>query len=211
MASDLQDYIFETLKNRIVNLEYEPGVVLNEVEVAQEFATSRTPVRRVFQILENVKLLNLIPRVGAQVVAIDMKRMKAVFELTRELDPFAARLAIERISDEQIAELEEIIHRMNNYDIDVDYQKAITDDQRFHDIIFSSCNNTWLQEILTTLHYHTERLWHYSEEHFDNMNLFTHSLNELLDAIKNKDVEKAEKHSRDHIDSFVDKIKSVLL
>lgn len=211
MASDLQDYIFETLKNRIVNLEYEPGVVLNEVEVAKEFATSRTPVRRVFQLLENVKLLNLIPRVGAQVVAIDMKRMKAIFELTRELDPFAARLAIERISDEQIAELEAIINRMNSYDIDVDYQKAITDDQRFHDIIFSSCNNTWLQEILTTLHYHTERLWHYSEEHFDNMDLFTHSLNELLDAIKNKDVAKAEKYSRDHIDAFVDKIRSVLL
>lgn len=211
MASDLQDYIFETLKNRIVNLEYEPGVVLNEVEVAKEFATSRTPVRRVFQLLENVKLLNLIPRIGAQVVAIDMKRMKAVFELTRELDPFAARLAIERISDEQIAELEAIINRMNSYDIDVDYQKAITDDQRFHDIIFSSCNNTWLQEILTTLHYHTERLWHYSEEHFDNMDLFTHSLNELLDAIKNKDVAKAEKYSRDHIDAFVDKIRSVLL
>lgn len=211
MASDLQDYIFETLKNRIVNLEYEPGVVLNEVEVAKEFATSRTPVRRVFQLLENVKLLNLIPRVGAQVVAIDMKRIKAVFELTRELDPFAARLAIERISDEQIAELEAIINRMNSYDIDVDYQKAITDDQRFHDIIFSSCNNTWLQEILTTLHYHTERLWHYSEEHFDNMDLFTHSLNELLDAIKNKDVAKAEKYSRDHIDAFVDKIRSVLL
>lgn len=211
MASDLQDYIFETLKNRIVNLEYEPGVVLNEVEVAKEFATSRTPVRRVFQLLENVKLLNLIPRIGAQVVAIDMKRIKAVFELTRELDPFAARLAIERISDEQIAELEAIINRMNSYDIDVDYQKAITDDQRFHDIIFSSCNNTWLQEILTTLHYHTERLWHYSEEHFDNMDLFTHSLNELLDAIKNKDVAKAEKYSRDHIDAFVDKIRSVLL
>lgn len=211
MASDLQENIFETLKNRIINLEYEPGDVLNEVELAEEFNASRTPIRRVFQLLDNVKLLNLIPRVGAQVVGIDMKRMKSVFELTRELDPFAARLAIERITEEQIAELEEIIERMNSYDIEVDYQKAITDDQRFHDIIFSSCNNPWLQDILTTLHYHTERLWHYSEEHFDDMDLFTYSLGELLDAIKNKDVERAEKYSRDHIDAFVNKIRSVLL
>lgn len=211
MANDKQISIFKTLRNRIINLEYDPGTVLNEVELADEFNTSRTPVRRVFQLLENVKLLNIIPRVGAQVVSIDMKRMKAVFEITRELDPFAVRLAIERINEEQLAELEEIMDRMNSYHIETDYQKAITDDERFHNIIYSSCNNPWLEEILTTLHYHTERLWHYSEEYFDDMNLFTNTLTHLLDAIKDKDIEKAERYSREHIDAFVDKIRSVLL
>ncbi len=62
--------------------------------------------------------------------------MKSVFEVTRVLDPFAARLAVDRISTEQIEELESIIERLKTYDISVDYQKAIIDDQRFHDIIF---------------------------------------------------------------------------
>ena len=140
-----------------------------------------------------------------------MKRMKGVFEITRELDPFAVRLAIERISEEQLVELEEIVERINSYDIVKDYQKAITDDERFHSIIFSSCNNPWLEEILTTLHYHTERLWHYSEEYFDNIELFTETLTHVLDAIKEKDIEKAEKYSIEHIDAFVEKIRSVLL
>lgn len=211
MNNDKLDNIYETLKNRIVNLEYEPGVVLNEVELATEFKISRTPIRKNFQFLHSDKLLNIIPRVGAQVVAIDMKQMKSVFEITRELDPFAVRLAIERISENQLDELEEIMNRLNTYDIEVDYQRAITDDEKFHKIIYSSCNNPWLEDILTTLHYHTERLWHYSEKHFDNMDLFTDTLGEVLDAIKNKDVERAEKYARDHIDAFVEKIKSVLL
>ena len=31
--------------------------------------------------------------------------MKYIFEVTRELDPFAARLAVERISDDKLIEL----------------------------------------------------------------------------------------------------------
>lgn len=211
MSKDKLDAIYETLKNRIINLEYKPGMVLNEVELANEFNFSRTPIRKVFQLLHTDKLLNIIPRVGAQVVGIDMKQMKSIFEITRELDPFAVRLAVERINESQLIELEEIMNRLNNYDIKVDYQRAITDDERFHNIIYSSCNNPWLEDILTTLHYHTERLWHYSDEYFDDMDLFTETLGEVLEGIKDKDVERAEKYAREHIDDFVAKIKSVLL
>src|SRR5690554_4177788 len=109
------DDIYEILKKRIVLLDYEPGLVLNEVDIAEEFNISRTPVRKIFQQLHNDKLLNIIPRFGAQVPAIDFKQMKHVFELTRELDPFATKLAVERISEENIKKLEEIITRLSEY------------------------------------------------------------------------------------------------
>lgn len=205
------DTIYEILKKRIIHLEYEPSQVLNEVDVAEEFNTSRTPIRRVFQQLHSDKLLNIVPRFGAQVAAIDFKQMKYIFEVTRELDPFAARLAVERINDTNLLELEEIISRLKSYDIEKDYQNAINDDERFHKIIFSSCGNPWVQDILKSLHYHTERLWHYCEQYFDSMDLFTHTLGKILEAIKEKDTEKAEKYAREHIDEFVLKIKNDLL
>ena len=203
--------IYELIKDRIIHLKYKPGQVLNEVDVANEFEISRTPIRRVFQMLQNDKLINIVPRYGAQVTPVDFKEMKAIFEITRELDPFAAKLATERISPDQIEELDEIINRMNTYDIKKDYQEAINDDERFHRIIYSSCGNTWLSDILTSLHYHTERLWHYVEQHFDSMDLFTDSLGKLLQAIKEKDQDKAEIYARQHVDEFVLKIKKELL
>lgn len=205
------DSIYEILKNRIIHLEYEPGQVLNELDLAEEFNMSRTPVRRVFQLLHGDKLLNIVPRFGAQVTPIDFKKMKHIFEVTRELDPFAARLAVERISDENLAELEDIISRFKEYDISKDYQNAINDDERFHNIIFSSCGNPWLQDILQSLHYHTERLWHYCEQYFDSMDLFSHTLEKVLEGIKEKDFDKVEKSSREHIDEFVQKIKKEML
>lgn len=203
--------IYEVIKKRIIRLEYEPGQVLNEVDVAEEFETSRTPIRRVFQLLHMDKLLNIVPRYGAQVTPIDFKQMKSIFEITRELDPFAIRLAIERITEDQITELEQIMSRLENYDISTQYQEAIVDDERFHNIIYSSCANPWLQDILTSLHYHTERLWHYAEQYFDDMSLFTNTLGKVLKAIKENDVEKAEVYTREHIDDFVEKIRKDML
>ncbi len=205
------DEIYRILKRRIIELEYEPGEVLNEVDMAEEFNISRTPIRKVFQKLSSDNLLNIVPRFGAQVAPIDFMYMKSVFEVTRVLDPFAARLAVDRITTEQIAELESIIERLKTYDIEVDYRKAIIDDQRFHDIIFLSSDNACLQEILPDLHNHTERLWHYSQRFFDTMDLFTDSLGKTLDAIKERDKDKVEKYARDHIDAFVDKIRQELL
>ncbi|NLW23348.1 MAG: GntR family transcriptional regulator [Tissierellia bacterium] len=203
--------IYDILKRRIIELYYDPGEVLNEVDLAEEFNISRTPIRKIFQRLSTDKLLNVIPRVGAQVTPIDFIYMKSVFEVTRILDPFAARLAVDRITDEHLDELEKIVDRLKTYDITVDYQKAIIDDQRFHDIIFASSGNPCLQEILQNLHNHTERLWHYSQRYFDSMDLFTDSLGKVLKAIKEKDRDKAEKYAREHIDAFVEKIKQELL
>lgn len=203
--------VYEILKRKIIELDYEPGQVLNEVDVAEEFNLSRTPIRKVFHQLSNDNLLNIIPRFGAQVTPIDFMYMKSVFEVTRVLDPFAARLAVDRITDEQIQELDSIMERLKTYNIDEDYQKAIIDDQRFHDIIFISSGNPCLQETLLNLHNHTERLWHYSKIYFDTMDLFVDSLGKVLSAIKSKDKDMAEKYAREHIDAFVDKIKSELL
>ena len=54
--------IYKILKRKIILLEYIPGAVLNEADLAEEYNISRTPIRRVFQLLENDKLLNIIPR-----------------------------------------------------------------------------------------------------------------------------------------------------
>lgn len=206
-----KDEVFEILKNRIVKLEYKPGEILNELEISKELNVSRTPIRNAFQQLMTEELLVVVPRYGTQVSQIDFLKMKHLFELTRVLDPFATRLTVERITEEKKKELKEIYERLLSYDIKVDYQKAIDDDENFHDIIFDQCGNPWLQKYLKGLHYHSERLWHYCEKYFDSMDIFTYTFGKILEAIDNKDPESAEKYARQHIDDFVSKIKTALL
>ncbi len=206
-----KDGVFEELKDRIVRLDYEPGKILNEAEIAEEFGVSRTPIRHAFQRLELYKLIQIVPRYGAQVPQIDFIEMKSLFELTRVLDPFATRLAVLSATEETIEELDQIVERLKNYDMNSEYRLAIIDDERFHQKILDQSGNPWLQEILTQLHYHSERLWHYCNKFFETPDIFYTTLHPVVEAIKEKDPEKAEKYAREHIDEFVNRIRSTLL
>lgn len=203
--------VYEILRKKIIYLEYEPGMVLNEVDIANEFNISRTPIRETFQKLSKDNLLNIIPRFGAQVSHIDFRYMKSVFEVTRQFEPFAVKLASERITEAQIKELEEILERLNHLDVKADYKEAIIEDEKFHKITLENCGNPCLQNILYDLHIHTERLWHYSGQYIDSMDIFTDTLGKVLDAIKTKNQEKIELYAREHIDAFVRKIKEEML
>lgn len=203
--------VYETLKRRIIALEYCPGQVLNEADIANEFDLSRTPVRKIFEQLKNKKLLNIIPRYGAQVAPIDFRYMKSVFEVVRELEGYATRLAVERISEEKIAELEEIVERIKNYNIETDYKAIITEDEKFHEIVFQCSDNPCLVEMLFDLHMHTERLWFYSQRDLTSILLFYETLSDIMEALKARDVTKAEACAKKHIDDFVILIKRELL
>ncbi|MEF9953223.1 MAG: GntR family transcriptional regulator [Clostridium sp.] len=203
--------IYEILKEKIIYLEYEPGMVLNEVDLASEFNVSRTPIREAFQKLSGDKLLQIIPRFGAQVAHIDFKYMKSVFEVTREMEPFAVKLAAQRLQNSDVEELEKILDKLNTLSIETDYKEAIIQDEKFHKVILNCCNNPCLKNILYDLHIHTERLWHYSENYINSMDIFTVTLASILEAIKSNDPEKIEKAAREHIDAFVQRIKQEML
>ncbi|MGB4503341.1 MAG: GntR family transcriptional regulator [Syntrophaceticus sp.] len=212
MAGEIKsDQLYEILKKRIVHLEYSPGQVLNEADIANEFGLSRTPVRKAFEQLKNTNLLNIIPRYGAQVAPIDFKYMKSLFEVDRELEGFAARLAADRITDEKIRDLETIIERIKNYDIEKDYKQIIIDDEKFHETIFESSENPCLVEILYNLHMHTERLWFYVQKDITDVNLFLDTMPKIVKALKEKDADTAEQEAKRHVDVFVEKIRQELL
>ena len=202
--------IYQELKKRIVRNEYKPGEVLNEIEISKEFGISRTPVRNAFQRLETDKLLNIVPRYGVLVSFIDFTNMKALFELTSILDPMATRLSIKNITPIQLERLKEITRELENMPEGFGYQKAIDLDEEFHSIIMEACGNIWLTQTLKSLHLHTERLWHYCNEYFNDLSLFTLRFSGIIKAIEEGDENLAEECSREHINDFVSKVKEAL-
>ncbi|MDI6707121.1 MAG: GntR family transcriptional regulator [Firmicutes bacterium] len=203
--------VYEVLKQRIISLEYPPGYILNEVDIANEFSLSRTPVREAFQKLQNDRFLNIVPRIGAQVALIDFRMLKHAFEVKKELDGMCARLAAQRATHERINELERIITRLKDYDQDKDYLKIIEDDLNFHIVIWELSQNPVLIEILETLHTQAERLWNYTQQKVTNINGFIDTFELITQALKEGDKEKAEYYARAHVEAFVDQVKNELL
>ncbi|MGX7109557.1 GntR family transcriptional regulator [Facklamia miroungae] len=202
--------IYNQLKRRIIEFEYKPGKILNEVDLAEEFGVSRSPIRSALQELERDALINIVPRFGAQVAPIDFRNIKGLFDVTKQLDPYATRQAVKRITPSQLAELKQIIKNLESFSTTASYQEAINEDERFHQIIFQACDNRWLKETLAHLHLHTERLWHYCNDYFDDMTIFTRTFRKIVQAIEDQDEDAAEHYAYEHIEDFLSRIKEAL-
>jgi len=203
--------VYENLIRSIISMDYSPGQVLNESNISHDFGLNRVQVREVFQQLKDKKFLTIIPRYGAQVSLIDFRYMKYVFEGVRILEGYATRLAAERISDHKIRELEDIVKRMKGYNIETEFKTIILEDERFHKIMSESSQNGCLREILFDLKMHTERLWFYFQQDLNDSALFYETLSNIVEAVKIRDVERAELLAKQHIDDFVGLIKRKLL
>lgn len=80
-----------------------------EIALSQRLGVSRTPVREAIRMLEQEGLVIMIPRKGAQVAEISEKDLKDVLEVRLGLEELAVRIACQRITEEELEELEQAV------------------------------------------------------------------------------------------------------
>ena len=102
----LREIVFETLRDAIINQVLRPGERLMEIQLAEEMGVSRTPVREAIRKLELEGFVVMVPRRGVYVAGISMKDIHEVFEVRSALEALAASLAAERITEEELEEME---------------------------------------------------------------------------------------------------------
>lgn len=64
--------VYQEIREQILHLELTPGTTLSEIETAEKYHISRTPVRDVFKALEAEGLLEIRPHIGTFVSLIDL-------------------------------------------------------------------------------------------------------------------------------------------
>jgi DNA-binding GntR family transcriptional regulator len=107
----LRETVLAALREAIIDGQYAQGERLVEEEIAARFAVSRNPIRDALHVLAVEGLVALEPRRGARVGLLDAVRARDLFEVRAPLEGLVARLAAERRTDEQLAELGEIVAR----------------------------------------------------------------------------------------------------
>ena len=74
-----KEKIYQILRDRICSVEYPPGSILREAELAEEFSISRTPIRHVLTTLEHDGFLIVRHGVGNIVSEIEPKELLEIF------------------------------------------------------------------------------------------------------------------------------------
>ncbi|MCF2527230.1 GntR family transcriptional regulator [Yinghuangia soli] len=101
----LRDRAYRILRQRIVDVELQPGQRLVERDLAAEMEVSRIPLREALRRLEAEGLVVLVPQRGALVSPFTPADVRDLFDVRESLEVLAARLAAERADDAGLARL----------------------------------------------------------------------------------------------------------
>lgn len=197
----LRDVVFNTLRQAILKGELAPGERLMEIQLADRLGVSRTPIREAIRKLELEGLVLMIPRKGAEVAKISEKSLRDVLEVRRSLEELAIELACQRMTEEEIARLEETQEAFREAVNHGDAMGIAESDEHYHDIIYYGTGNARLVQILNNLR---EQMYRYRLEYIkdaDKRQVLLVEHDNILKAIKRRRVAEAKEAMREHIDN----------
>ncbi|WP_378951798.1 GntR family transcriptional regulator [Pelosinus sp. sgz500959] len=147
----LREVVCETLRNAIIQGILKPGERLMEIQVSEELGVSRTPVREAIRKLELEGFVVMIPRRGTYVSDLSIKDINEVFEVRTALDVLAAGMAAERITDDELEQMERLLVELGEHIETDDMDKIVEADSQFHDLLYSASRNSRLVGIINNL------------------------------------------------------------
>jgi DNA-binding GntR family transcriptional regulator len=141
--STLRGQIVSNVLDAIFARELKGGDRLIEEELAVKLGVSRTPIREALSELAGIGVIQIKPNLGAIVMPFGPKQLREIYHIRRLLEQEATRLATEHVSHDELKEIrsesERLLSRTNRGRIWSEAAMAL--DQRFHELISSSCGS----------------------------------------------------------------------
>ena len=190
----LRDVVFNTLRQAILKGELAPGERLMEIQLAEKLGVSRTPIREAIRKLELEGLVLMIPRKGAEVAKISEKSLRDVLEVRRSLEELAIELACQRMSEEDMDELERVQGNFRNAIAKGEAMTIAETDEQYHDVIYQVQMLNNLREQM-----YRYRLEYIKDEDKRQVLLVEHE--HILKALRNRNIADAKNAAREHIDN----------
>lgn len=195
----LRGRVFRKLREDILSGKYKDQEELKEVAIGEELGVSRTPVREAFRQLELEGLIRIIPNKGAYVTGITAKDVEDIYMIRSLLEGLCARLATEKITKEQMEEMEENIYLADFHEEKGHYDQIAELDNRFHDILYEACGSKLLEHTLRDFHRYVLRVRQKTLANNTRGRASNDEHRKIMEAIKSGDAGLAEKLANQHM------------
>ncbi|WP_319562853.1 GntR family transcriptional regulator [Marispirochaeta sp.] len=193
----LQDFIYSSIKERIINGDIPPGGIIIENNFAEEFGTSRTPIREALLRLQRDRLVVIYPRQGTFATQISIKDVYEIFDIRLLIEPAVARKICAAVDLEKIESFREPF--MDRSLAQSSYKKWFYLDRSFHDFLIEASGNETLirtyQDIMDQ-HLRVRILAGKSPRRADKTN---DEHIRIIDAFIRRDEDAVEQFMREHI------------
>jgi DNA-binding GntR family transcriptional regulator len=200
---------YDQIKNWIITTQMRPGSVIQETSLMEALGLGRTPVREALKRLEIEKLVVVSPRRGMFVADVTISDLAHIQEVRSALDPLCVRLAVERSTPDEQAEIKRQIELLAaTNDTDLDGQMVL--DRQIHKLLAQSTHNKFLEQEIELFYNLSTRIWHLYMTQLKSEELALEEFMEIMRAMETKDANRAELAILKHIRSFGESIKRLL-
>lgn len=140
----LREQAYESLKEAILSGRMQPGERLTEEGVAEFLGVSRTPAREALGLLVNEGVVNRREAGGYLIPVPSLAKVEEIYEVRRQLEPLAARLAATRVTQTQMEELRAAIDAEREIVDTAETGEFMAANRRFRNLLCAASGNEQL-------------------------------------------------------------------
>jgi len=191
--------VTDALRDAIISGRLKPGERIRERELVATLGISRSPLREATRILEAEGLITSLPHRGSRVSELTGVDFHEINEARIMVETFAARLALERLDDGQLAGLEASVDEARRarpaLHAAQDFRLAL----RFHDEIVKACGNSRIVQLYEFLKGHLLRYHQVAVSRLgrDRRAIEEHAA--LIEALRRRDIGEFERELARHL------------
>lgn len=192
---------YEYIRSRIIDGTFRPAQRLLEAQLAQDIGVSRNTVKKVLLQIEQERLITIEDNKGARVLSLSIEEIQEYYEIRRCLEVLVIRSAVQRITEQELDHMRQILVEMIELKKNQDYDKYSLCNRRFHEIIYEASGKTIAVDMIKSIKTQLIRFQFrtmLAPGRSDN-SVLEHQA--LLDALSKRDEEAASAAISRHIDN----------
>ncbi|MEE3362467.1 MAG: GntR family transcriptional regulator [Anaerovoracaceae bacterium] len=191
--NSLREKVFAEIMENIRSGKIKENTIITENSICEETGISRTPVREALLSLRAHGVLEKVPNRGYRVNPMGEKEKNDIYEVLAVLDGLAARLATDKLTEEDYLKMSELIDLM---DISIKYRNFKNyqaQQEAFHNVYIERSGNRPLKRELDNIKNSVPHYTYYSEDEdklFRICGFMNDEHREILRLLKEKDADK---------------------
>lgn len=202
-------YVYDSLKAQILDLELQPGTLLDETLVSRQFGVSRSPVREALIRLSAEGLVQNLRNRTSIVAPFDVAALPAYFDAVQLLYRLSARLAAGNAVPARIDDLHRIVREHEDALHRSDMQSMIRHNRDFHTAVAEMSGNPFIASWMRGLLDQGQRILRLYARHLGDQlpDTVLKPHRDMIEAIASGDPDRAEAAGRADAQVIVDEFK----
>lgn len=205
--------VYDLLRNQILDLDLPPGSIIDEIQLAERFGMSRTPIREALVRLAAEGLIDTLPNRSTMVSNIDFPNLHTFFDALTLMYRVTTRLAAQF---HQPDDLHRIRAAQQHFAMAVaagDEGAMIATNRDFHVAIAEAGRNPYYLALFSRLLDEGRRIlrmYYYPGFQPENPHPYILEHEALIAAVEAQDIDLCDKLARRHADEIVARIQAMI-